>query len=375
MRCGPERPRPQSPRGRGRCAGDLHRHPNAPDPEHVARRGASQRRAAKPQRRPRGSRAAVGIDCDDPRQIRFDEDERWFRRRSRSRCCRVETRGRRRYRRRRRSGRRRRRGLWIEISRGRGCRNRRRRFGLHCRSWSRCRRVETQRRRRFRRRSRSDRSRRRGRRRGRDNRRHRRRRRCRGRRCRWCRCRGRRRRSGRRRERREEAERIEVALVVRVQADAQVNVRNVELGRPARPDRPDRCTLGEDGALGDSDRAEMRERDGERVRREDRDALAARGHRPCERHLSGGGRDNRRSRRGADVDAAMLATRVRVRRIERERREHRSGHGPRPRARARDAQQRKRKHHHAHPHGDSLLLSRWKTRRADVSDGVGCCQC
>jgi hypothetical protein len=180
-------------------------------------------------------------------------------------------------------------------------------------------------------------------------------------------------RGRRRREQRQQAERVEVALVVRVQADAQVNVRNVELGRPARADRPHRRTLREDGALRDVEGAEMRERDGERVSREDRDALTARGHRPGERHLSGRRRDDRRSRRGADVDAAVLATRVRVRRIERERREHRAGHGPRPRARGRDPQQRIQ-HHHNRPHDDSLLLSRWKTRRADASDGVGCCQ-
>jgi len=198
--------------------------------------------------------------------------------------------------------------------------------------------------------------------------------------CCWCRWRQRRSRRNRRgrwgRRRRQEAERIEVPLVVGVHADAQVHVGSVELGRPARPDRPDRRTLCEHGALRNAERAEMRERHGERIGREDRDALAARGHRPGERHLSGSRRDDRRSRRGADVDAPVLATRVRVRRIERERREHRSGHGPRPRARSRDAQQCTGKHHHNNrPHDDSLLLSRWKTRRADASEGVGCCQC
>jgi hypothetical protein len=186
-----------------------------------------------------------------------------------------------------------------------------------------------------------------------------------------CRCRRRQRRSrrnrrGRRRRgrRRQEAERIEVALVAGVHADAQVDVGNVELGRPARPDRPDRRTLCEHGALRNAERAEMRERHGERVGREDRDALAARGHRPGERHLSGSRRDDGRSRRSPDVDAAVLTTRVRVRRIERERREHRSGHRPRPRACSRDAQQCTCKHHHHNrPHDDSLLLSRWKTKK------------
>ncbi len=182
-------------------------------------------------------------------------------------------------------------------------------------------------------------------------------------------------RRDRRRERRQEAEGIEVALVVRVHADAEVNVRNVELGRPARPDRPDRRALRDDGALRDVDRAEMRERDGERVGRKDRDALSARGHRPGERDLPGRRRDDGRARRGTDVDAAVLPTRVRVRRIERERREHRAGHGPRPRTRCRDAYQRQRTyHHHDRPHDDSLLLSGWKTRRVDASEGVGCCQ-
>jgi hypothetical protein len=96
-----------------------------------------------------------------------------------------------------------------------------------------------------------------------------------------------------------------------------VDVGNGDLGVAARADRSDRIALGDGRALRDEQRAQMGERDGVAVRREDRDALAGRRHGAGEGHGTGCGRDHGRPGVTRDVDAAMLPGGVRMRRVER----------------------------------------------------------
>jgi len=137
----------------------------------------------------------------------------------------------------------------------------------------------------------------------------------------------------RRRRRRQERARVEVPLRIRGDAHAHVHVRNVELRRAARPDRPDRVAFGDACALLHRGGAEMRERDRMPVSGRDRDAQAARRHTAGKRHRPRHGRDDRRARARSDVDAAVLPGGVRMVAIERVARENGASHGPRPRVR------------------------------------------
>jgi len=171
----------------------------------------------------------------------------------------------------------------------------------------------------------------------------------------------RRRRSGRRRRRggrrRQEGERVEVALLVRGRANAEMHVRPCLLGRSGRADRPDPIALGHHRALRHRERAEVREGDREPVGGQDRDALPARGHDPGERHLTAGGRNDGRPGRRADVDPAVLARGIRMRRVEREPGQDRPGGGPGPRPRRRHDDDEQHHDDRERPHDDSLLLS------------------
>jgi hypothetical protein len=82
----------------------------------------------------------------------------------------------------------------------------------------------------------------------------------------------------------------------------------------------------------DADRAEVREADREAGRRQDRERLPVRRHRPGEADDARRGRKHRRARPGTDRDAAVLAGGVRMRLIERERLQDRPLDGPCPRA-------------------------------------------
>ena len=146
------------------------------------------------------------------------------------------------------------------------------------------------------------------------------------------RSRGRRGRSRRRRRRgrREELQRIEIPLRIGRAPDAEVDVRDRELRDAARADGADDHALRDDGVPRDHDRAEMRQRDGEPVRRVDRDRQPARRHRACERDDAARRSEDGRARRSPDVDATVLAARVRVRGIEGESLEHRPGDRPGP---------------------------------------------
>ena len=140
-------------------------------------------------------------------------------------------------------------------------------------------------------------------------------------------------RDGRRSRDRQKHERVEVALRIGRTADAEMDVRDVELGRTARPDRPDHRAFRDGCVLPHGDRAEMCQRDRQAVGGVDRDRLAARRNRAGKTDDSRGGREHRSAGIAADVDSAVLAAGVWMRRIERESLQHWTAHGPRPRSR------------------------------------------
>lgn len=147
----------------------------------------------------------------------------------------------------------------------------------------------------------------------------------RGRRRRW-RCWRRRRHSAWREQRR----RIDVSLRIGGDADPEVDVWHLVLGRSARPDSSHESPFPDDLSLAHADAAEMDERHGVAVLRLDRHDLAARAHRAGERHDSAGRCAHRGIALVADVDASMLAARIRVI-AEREGFEHLARRRPCPR--------------------------------------------
>ena len=192
--------------------------------------------------------------------------------------------------------------------------------------------------------------------------------------------RGRRSRRGRRRgrpgSRGQEAERVEVAILVRRHAHAEMDVRHVHLRVAGRPDRADPVALRHGGAPGDRQRAEVGERHRVAVPSDDRHAEAARRDAAGERDGSGGGGDHRRAGLACDVDSPVLPARVRVG-ADRERAHHGAGDGPAPGER----QGRGREHRDPtdstddeqatpHPHRSFTVLSIDNTarvaRRSDV---------
>ena len=189
--------------------------------------------------------------------------------------------------------------------------------------------------------------------------------------------RGSRSRSRRRRRlaaRRQVCQRVEVALRVGGRPEAEVHVSAGDLGGAARTGEADHVPLGEGRAFGCAERAEVRERDREPVGRRDRDRLAGAGDRAGERHRAGGGRTHGLARLGADVDPAVLARRVRVRRIEDERLQDVAAGRPRPgagaggqegRGHGRDKKDSLHRHHLCCPSGERCFEGRCATR---------CCQ-
>lgn len=135
-----------------------------------------------------------------------------------------------------------------------------------------------------------------------------------------------------------------------------MDIRATDFGVAGGPDRPDRRALVDRSAFRHDQRAEMRERDGQPVRGLNREADPGRGNGARERHRPG-----RRGTHGSagvttDIDTAVLAGRVRMRRVEHERLQHGPVGGPRPGARNRydeqrpdDREQSNDAMHHHHP--------------------------
>jgi len=135
---------------------------------------------------------------------------------------------------------------------------------------------------------------------------------------------------------RKEAQRVDVAIGIGSQANPEVDIRAVHLGRAARADRADRVLLGDRRALGDDDRFQVRERDRVAVGGLDRHRPAVCRHAAGEADSACCGRDHGLSRSVcADVDAAMLPRGVGVGFVVCERLHHRPLRGPAPAIRRR----------------------------------------
>jgi len=149
----------------------------------------------------------------------------------------------------------------------------------------------------------------------------------------------RRRRRLRRALRRQQRHGVDVAVRIRGASKAQVDVRLRPLGIAARADRADDFTLRDLSPDRHAGRAEVHERDRPAVRSSNRQAQTLVRRSPGERDDPARGRTDVRACRGADVDAAMLAARVRV--VSRdERPQHGTVDGPCPRRRPRRQHER-----------------------------------
>jgi hypothetical protein len=166
----------------------------------------------------------------------------------------------------------------------------------------------------------------------------------------------------RQRTNRQEAERVDIAMLIAREADAEVDERLLEIDLAARADRPDHRALPDDRAAGHTDRAQVQERHRVAERGLDGDGLAAGRHGARERYGAVSRRENRCAGRSAEIDAAMLTARVGMGAIERKRPEHRAVDRPGPRLRNR-RRQRECKHNQDHdsPHDSSSLLPDLRT--------------
>jgi hypothetical protein len=162
----------------------------------------------------------------------------------------------------------------------------------------------------------------------------------------------------------QEEERIQVPIRVGAPPHAEMDVGHRELHHAARTDGPNDVALRQARAATHGDRAEMQERDRVTILGLDGDRPAAHRHGPGEGDHPGRRREHGRSRRGADVDPAVLARRIRIV-AEQEGPQHRPLHRPGPtqsgrrhgeRSRNRSANEQS-EHHRAPP-----LLSDMKTR-------------
>jgi hypothetical protein len=119
-----------------------------------------------------------------------------------------------------------------------------------------------------------------------------------------------------------------------------VEVGAVDLGVSARPDGPDRLTLGNGRSGADLDRAEMGERHRKPVVGGDRERATGARDGAAEGDGPRGRRENLLLGGRGDVDPAVLARGVRVRWVEAEGLEHGAADRPRPGTRHRRDEQR-----------------------------------
>ena len=112
--------------------------------------------------------------------------------------------------------------------------------------------------------------------------------------------------------RRKERQRIQIAVRLGGEADAEIDVRLGAFGIAARPDRSDDVAFRDVRPDGNADRSEMDERDRVTVRRADRQAQPLMRELPSERDDARCGRPDIRTSRRADVDSAVLPTCVRI---------------------------------------------------------------
>ncbi len=147
----------------------------------------------------------------------------------------------------------------------------------------------------------------------------------------------------------EESQRVDVSLLLRRDADAEVDVGLRQLGLVGRADSPHRGALRDCQPLRDAYRPEVRHRHRVAARRLDRDDEAVVRDLPDEGHASGGGCPDVRAVLTGDVDAAVLTRGIGIR-PERERPEHGAVRRPRPRAgRAREPERQQHDCHQERP--------------------------
>jgi hypothetical protein len=159
------------------------------------------------------------------------------------------------------------------------------------------------------------------------------------------------------RPRRQEAKRVEVCLLVRGEADAEVDVGLLMLGLSGRARERNPGALRDDCATTYRRGTEMRQRHGISIRCLHRDHEPAARHLADERHLS-----SRRCKhgfvvRGSDVDTAVLSRRVRVG-AQVEGTQHGAARRPRPGTRGTGCEQQQTHGdgHHLHSHRALLPL-------------------
>jgi hypothetical protein len=128
---------------------------------------------------------------------------------------------------------------------------------------------------------------------------------------------------------RKQAERVDVAVLVGGDSNAEVDVGFRQLGLAARTDRPDRFPLHDGHALGHGHGPEVDERHRVAVGGRDCDGPSATRDGAREGHGARHRRDDVSARGTADVDPAVLARGVRIA-PEREWLQYRPVHGPGP---------------------------------------------
>jgi hypothetical protein len=142
--------------------------------------------------------------------------------------------------------------------------------------------------------------------------------------------RGRRRRRGGRSARRKQRERVDVAIRIARDADAEVDVRHIVLRYAARSYRSDRGTLADSVTFLHRDRAQVDKRYRMAAGRLHSHDLPVRTNRAREANDAGGRCKNRLLALARHVDPPVLATRVRVTAVD-EGLEYLSRRRPRPR--------------------------------------------
>jgi hypothetical protein len=192
----------------------------------------------------------------------------------------------------------------------------------------------------------------------------------------------RRRRRGRRRRRDhdpgalgQERERVDVALFLGGASDPQVHVRLAGHRVGTLTDRADARSLGDLVSSIHGDRGELQQGHGVAVARSDRQRTTASGNGPGERHDPRSRRAHRFAERAADVDAAVLSARIRIR-AEDERAEHGPVERPGPRvssARKQQHDQRARDDREPTHRRTSFVCQRCERPNVERSSGLGRC--
>jgi hypothetical protein len=164
----------------------------------------------------------------------------------------------------------------------------------------------------------------------------------------------------------QERQRIHVALLIGRPAYSEVHVRLGQIDRSARADRADDRAFIDGSSARDTDRAQVDERRRVAEGGLDRDGLPAGRDRAGEGHDTLRRGNDVRAGRCADLKAAMLAARVRVRLVERKRPQQRAVDRPGPGIGCRNGQHERAQdqRNSKSPHeSSSSLLSELRTVR------------